>query len=50
MIVSRIPFFRVGGRWETVAGLVVVGFLAGFLGGERGVNWVGRMIRSREEH
>jgi hypothetical protein len=31
-----------------VAGLTVVGFLAGTLGGERGVNWIGRMIRERE--
>ena len=49
LIVSRIPLFRLTGRWELIAGLTIAGFLAGTLGGERGVNWVGRMIRSREE-
>lgn len=50
LIVTRIPVFRLGGRWELIAGLAVAGFLAGVLGGERGVNWVGRMLRSREEN
>ena len=50
LIVSRIPFFRLGGRWELVAGLTVAGFLLGTFGGERGVNWVGRLIRAREEN
>ena len=49
LIVSRLPFFRHGGGWKMIAGLTVVGFLAGTFGGERGVNWVGRMIRAREE-
>ena len=47
--VSRVPLFRLTGRWELIAGLTAAGFLAGTFGGERGVNWVGRMIRSREE-
>lgn len=49
LIVSRLPFFRVGGRGRLIAALAIAGFLAGTFGGERGVNWVGRMIRSREE-
>ena len=49
LIVSRVPLFRLTGRWEFIAGLTVAGFLLGALGGERGVNWVGRLIRSREE-
>jgi hypothetical protein len=49
LIVARFPLFRLGGRWETVAGLTVSGFLFGLLGGERGINWVGRLIRQREE-
>jgi hypothetical protein len=31
--------------WVLVAALTLVGFAAGLLGGERGVNWVGRLIR-----
>ena len=49
LIVSRVPFFRLGGGGRLIAALTVTGFLAGTFGGERGVNWVGRMIRSREE-
>jgi hypothetical protein len=49
LIVSRVPFFRLGGGGRVIAGLTVAGFLAGTFGGERGVNWVGRMIREREE-
>ena len=49
LIVSRVPLFRLGGGGKAIVGLTLAGFLAGTLGGERGVNWVGRMIRSREE-
>jgi hypothetical protein len=35
-------------EWSLIAGLVLVGFLAGLFGGEAGVNWVGRMIRDHE--
>ena len=35
--------------WALVGGLTLLGFLFGALGGERGINWVGRMIRAREE-
>ena len=31
------------------AGLTVMGFLFGLFGGERGINWLGRVIRNREE-
>jgi hypothetical protein len=50
LIVSRVPFFRLFGHtgW-TVAGLTLLGFLFGTFGGERGINWIGRMIREREE-
>jgi hypothetical protein len=55
LILSQLP--RVTGRglvpleaaWAFVGGLTLLGFLFGALGGERGVNWVGRMIRAREE-
>jgi hypothetical protein len=55
LILSQLP--RVTGRglvpiegaWALVGGLTLLGFLFGALGGERGVNWVGRMIRAREE-
>jgi hypothetical protein len=49
LIVARLPLFRVGGHWETVAGLTAAGFLFGVLGGESGINWIGRRIREREE-
>src|SRR5262245_53592945 len=49
LIVSRLPFFRVSGRGLMIIALTLAGFLAGTFGGERGINWVGRMIRSREE-
>jgi hypothetical protein len=35
--------------WAMVATLTVLGFIAGLLGGEWGVNRVGRMIRDQEE-
>jgi hypothetical protein len=35
--------------WTFLAVLPAVGFLFGLLGGERGVNWIGRLIRAREE-
>jgi hypothetical protein len=37
------------GGWVLVPALTVAGFLAGLLGGERGVNWVGQMIRERHD-
>jgi hypothetical protein len=35
--------------WIFVAGWTVFGFFLGLLGLERGVNWLGRMIRARED-
>jgi hypothetical protein len=55
VILSQLPrlMVRTGGMleagWAFVGGLTLLGFLFGALGGERGVNWVGRMIRAREE-
>ncbi len=40
------------GSWESaliVGGTTIVGFVAGGLGGERGVNWLGSKIRSWED-
>jgi hypothetical protein len=47
LLVSRVWIVR--GGWRVIAGLTVLGFLAGGLCGEAGVNWVGRMIRAREQ-
>jgi hypothetical protein len=35
--------------WMLVAGLAVLGFLIGGFGGERGINFIGRIIRDREQ-
>jgi hypothetical protein len=51
VILSRLRLvlpFRSGGGW-LIVGCTLAGFLAGGLGGERGVNWVGRLIREREQ-
>ena len=44
---------QVGGRvrraWLIIVGLTLAGFLIGGFGGERGINWIGRMIRDREQ-
>jgi hypothetical protein len=53
LLLFQTPLFVAGGRWRVggvlIGGLAAAGFLLGVLGGERGINWVGRMIRSREE-
>jgi hypothetical protein len=54
LILSQLPrLMIVTGRlrygWALVGGLTLLGLLFGTFGGERGVNWVGRMIRAREE-
>lgn len=41
-----LPTRRTG---ALLAALTLFGFLAGLLGGERGVNYVGRLIREREQ-
>jgi hypothetical protein len=44
---SDLPFLFLD-SWYFFATLTVLGFLAGLLGGERGVNWLGQRIRDRE--
>ncbi|OWK43806.1 hypothetical protein [Fimbriiglobus ruber] len=44
---SRLPFFR--RSIYLIGGLTLAGFLFGALGGERGINLIGRMIREREQ-
>jgi hypothetical protein len=46
LTLGRVVGLRRG--WLLIAGLAAAGFLAGVFGGERGVNWVGRMIRERK--
>lgn len=45
---AEIPWI-LGGRKKLVLTLALMGFLIGFFGGERGINWIGRMLRDREE-
>lgn len=47
VILSRVRVTRYG--WLLIVGLTAAGFLAGGLGGERAINWIGRMIREREQ-
>jgi hypothetical protein len=47
LVLSRVRFARYG--WAVVLACTAAGFLAGLIGGERGVNWMGRMIRDREQ-
>lgn len=51
LIVIRIPFLtRLSGRrWTACAILMLLGFLLGAFGGERGINWLGQKIREREQ-
>lgn len=37
------------GSWVLIAGLTLIGFLTGMFAGERGINWLGRIIRKCEE-
>jgi LSD1 subclass zinc finger protein len=46
---SRGLVFSYRGGWRMVVALTAVGFLAGTFGGERGVNWFGRIIRERTQ-
>jgi hypothetical protein len=39
-------FFCVG--WGVIGGLTVLGFLTGLIFGERGISWIGRLIRKVE--
>ncbi len=50
VIISRFRFLispDLGGGY-LVAGLTLLGFLAGTFGGVRGIEWIGRKIRDRE--
>ena len=42
-------FFRAQNAWPFILATTVVGFVAGFFCGERGINWIGRMIRNNDE-
>jgi hypothetical protein len=47
-----VPLARVrlgGPSFVVLPTLTLIGFLIGLFGGERGINWIGRMIRSRED-
>jgi hypothetical protein len=35
--------------WILVPSFTLLGFLGGLFGGERTVNWIGRLIRQRED-
>lgn len=49
LILSKVPFAgRAGGRW-LLLGLPLAGLLIGGVGGEAGINWVGRIIRGWEQ-
>lgn len=51
LIIVRFGVTRVGGRGIAVgviAGLSLLGFLIGGLGGEAGIDWIGRKLRDRE--
>lgn len=47
VLVSQIPTFRTGKY--VIAVLTFAGLLVGTFGGERGINWIGRKIRDREQ-
>jgi hypothetical protein len=46
-IISRVGGF--GFRFELLIGLTLAGFVIGTLGGVRGIEWIGRKIRDREQ-
>lgn len=53
VIISRFRFLIVNGPDSNagtylLGGLTLLGFLAGTFGGVRGIDWIGRMIRDRE--
>ena len=50
LILVPLARVRLGGPGLVVLPtLTLLGFLIGLFGGERGINWIGRMIRGREE-
>lgn len=46
LIAGRLPFFR--RSFEILAAFTAVGFVAGAVFGEPGIDWVGRQLRERE--
>lgn len=48
LIVGRFRMLGPRQGWMLIPMLTLVGFVAGLLGGEAGINWIGRMIRERE--
>ena len=48
LIASQI-YYGFRKSWLIIVGLTLAGFLIGGFGGERGINWIGRMIRDREQ-
>jgi hypothetical protein len=52
VILSQMARFRFGlgiGGWGLVLTLTAIGLILGGFGGERGINWIGRQIRNRED-
>jgi hypothetical protein len=50
LILSQLPgLLWLRRTWMILAGFTTLGFLAGFFGGERGIEWLGRIIREREK-
>ena len=47
LMLSRVRTARYG--WLLIVGTTVVGFVAGLVAGERGLNWVGQKIRDHEQ-
>jgi hypothetical protein len=48
VLLAQTGLGLVRGRWMILVGLTATGFLVGLLGGERGINWIGQMIRDRQ--
>jgi hypothetical protein len=53
-LLGRVPMFGMAGerglfRVLFVFGLTGLGFLLGVLTGEAGINWIGRIVRERQE-
>jgi hypothetical protein len=46
LILSRLPIRS----WLIIPGLTIAGGIAGLFGGERGIDWIGNMIRDKERH
>jgi hypothetical protein len=50
LLLSQFPYVpRPETTWLLVPALTLVGLLGGLFGGERAINWIGRIIRQRED-